>query len=387
MLRTLAAIALLAAPGFIANAQTAGDVPVAPDCSLRDTAATATLDCGALARIDAAASEMVTSGYTPGLVVAISHHGRIVFARGYGLANIEAGLAATPSSVFPILSVTKPFTAAAVMQLRDAGRLSLDDPVSKYLPFFPRGATVRLRHLLSHTSGIHDFDPGQLGALSSDSLVHLIAAQSTLFDFTPGERYSYSNANYALLARIVELTSGRPWRAYVRDSVVARVPYIATAADVATEIVPGRASTYLRTTIPGRFANGPRIDPSLRFGSGSMRSSALDLLAWLDAFVAARITGMASLREMMTPARLNDGTLTGGGWGAYGYGLEIARCGGHALLGHGGADATGSAIAHHYTEDDFTLIILANTSHTAAELEPRLLRQIFGRDRVTGSCN
>jgi D-alanyl-D-alanine carboxypeptidase len=379
-----AAIVLCASIG---GAQNYSEPPIPPDCSAVPKNAAAQLDCDALGRIDIASREMVASGYTPGLVVVITRGNRVIFAEGYGLANVEADLAATPASVFPILSITKTFTASAIMQLRDAGKLSLDDKLSKYFPTFPRGDEVTLRNLLSHTSGIHDIVADNERMISSDSLVRLIIAQRPLFDFNPGEKYAYSNPNYVLLGRIVELVSGRPLRAFVRDSVVGRVPFVSIAVDQVTDVVHNRVNPYLRTTVPGRFANAPPVDPSVRFGSGSMRSSMLDLATWFNAFFAGKVVSAASLHEMMTPAKLKNGQLTGGDWGAYGYGLQIERCGGHTFVGHSGGTDSGNLIAHYYPDDDFMLFIAANTSHTAAQVEPRILKQIFGPDKVVGSCN
>ena len=373
--------------GSVIDAQTYSEPPIPPDCSAAAATGAAHLDCGTLAQIDMVSREMVSSGYTPGLVVVITRGGRVIFAQGYGLANVEANLPATPASVFPILSITKTFTASAIMQLRDAGKLSLDDKLSKYFPTFLRGNEVTLRNLLSHTSGIHDFVADDKRMVSSDSLVRLVTAQRPMYDFSPGEKYAYSNPNFVLLGRIVELVSGRPLRLYVRDSLVGASPFFTTAVDQSTDVVPNRVMPYWRTTIPGRFANAPPVDQSVRFGSGSMRSSMLDLATWFNAFFAGKVVSAASLREMMTPAKLNDGRLTGGDWGAYGYGLEVERCGGHSFVGHGGATDSGNLIAHYYPDDDFMLFIAANTSHTAAQLEPRVVREIFGADKVVGTCN
>ena len=378
------ALLLFASAG---EAQSYSEPPVPPDCSATVSAKGAPLDCGTLLRIDMVSRQMVSSGYTPGLVVVMTRGGRVIFSQGYGLANVEASLPATPTSVFSLLSITKMFTASAIMQLRDAGKLSLDDKLSKYFPTFPRGDEVTLRNLLSHTSGIHDFSADDKRMISSDSLVRLVLAQRPMFDFSPGEKWAYSNTNFVLLGRIAELVSGRPLRLLVRDSVVGGGPTITTAADLSTDVVPNRVMSYWRTTVPGRFANAPPVDQSVRFGAGWMRSSVLDLARWFDLFFGGKVVSEASLREMRTPAKLKDGRLTGGDWGAYGYGLQIERCGGHSFVGHSGGTDSGNLIAHYYPDDDFMLFIAANTSHTAAQLEPRILREIFGADKVVGTCN
>lgn len=370
----------------VTHSALAQEIPEPPDCSKPATKGVS-LDCGALARVDAAASQLVATGYTPGLSIVIRRAGRVIFARGYGEANVEAGLAAIPQSVFPIWSITKMFTAAAIMQLRDAGKLSLDDRLSKYLPSFPRGGEVTLRQMLAHMSGIRDIDGENRIPLTPDSLVGRIQRQLPLYDFDPGSKWSYSNSNYVLLGRIVELVSGRAWRGYVKDSIVAKVPQVQIVADQQTDVVPGRALGYLRTTIPGRFANAPLYDPADYFGVGSMRSNALDLASWLDAFFAGKVLAASTVREMSTAQTLNDGKLTGGDWGAWGLGIEVGQCGGHRFLGHGGATNFGNAVARWYPDDDFTLVILANTSHTAMRLEERVVRVLGGPEKFVGTCN
>lgn len=374
---------MLVASGAPLAAQASASLPAAPDCSAEAGAQMkgVRLDCSALAAVDAAAQQLVSSARTPGLAVGIARGGQFVLAKGYGKANLETDTPVTVTTVFPIYSITKTFTAAAIMQLRDAGRLSLDDRVAKYFPDFPRGAEVSLRHLLSHTSGIHDYaEPGrpeEKMRTTSVELLRLIAAHSPLYDFDPGTKYAYSNSNYVLLGRIVELVTGQTYARYIQDSVIAKASLGATKVDQQLEVVPGRASGYQRTIVPGQFANGSLIDISFTFAVGNIRSTLPDLTRWWNALFDGKVVSAPSLRDMSTTARLTNGQPTGGSWGSYGYGMELGTTAGHRWAGHGGATSSFSSIARRYVDDDLQVVVFANSGRVATEMAERIERIIF----------
>jgi CubicO group peptidase (beta-lactamase class C family) len=361
----------------------AASLPPAPDCSAETAAPSGgiRLDCAALAAIEAAAQQLVSSARTPGLAVAIARGGQLVLAKGYGEANLETDTPVTVTTVFPIFSITKTFTAAGIMQLRDAGRLSLDDRVAKYFPDFPRGQEMSLRHLLSHTSGIHDYaEPGRAEEkmrMTPVDLVRLISSQSPVFDFDPGTKYAYSNSNFVLLGRIIEIVTGESYARYIQDSVIAKASLASTKVDQQLEVVRGRASGYQRTTVPGQFANGPLIDISFTFAVGNIRSTLPDLARWWTALYDGRIVSAQSLREMSTTAKLSNGQPTGGSWGSYGYGMELGSTAGHRWAGHGGATASFSSIARRYVDDDLLVVVFANSGRVAPEMAERIERIIL----------
>lgn len=379
---TLVATLLLAfAPALLA----AQGPQAPPDCSASPAPSTRTvLDCATLATVDSLSQQMISSGRTPGIAVGILSGPRLVFARGYGSANLETNAPVTLETVFPIYSISKTLTAAAILQLRDGGRLSLDDRLARFIPTFPRAGEVTLRQLLSHTSGIHDHvgagGPPSTVRRSAEELVALIGAQTPLYDFEPGTSYRYSNSNYALLARVVEAVSGRPHRDYLRDSVILKgVPSpTGMAVDRTWEVVPGRATGYSRTNLAGRFANAPLMDASYTFGGGDVRATLTDMLHWMRAFVDGRVVAKKSVEEMSTPVMLPDGRRTGGDWGAYGLGVEVAALEGHRYLGHGGGTASFNTVAHYFVDDDLVLVIFANSFQSAVQLEERIARVLFG---------
>ena len=157
---------------------------------------------------------MLNSGHVAGVAVAVLRDGKLVFAKGYGRANLELAAPVSTKTVFRIGSLTKQFTAAGVLLLAEQGKLKIDDKLSLYLPNFPRANEVTLRDLLDHTSGIHNFTEGPVIDKISTSgatvkeLVADIAGQSPLYDFDPGTGWWYSNSNYALLGAVIEKVSG-----------------------------------------------------------------------------------------------------------------------------------------------------------------------------------
>ncbi|MDB4915366.1 MAG: beta-lactamase [Gemmatimonadetes bacterium] len=394
-LRTIPALcALLTVTAGLAECQRA---PVPPDCSGSDTSAVnvaptqVRFDCGTLAAVDAMARQAVLSGYTPGLSIAIMRGSQLILSQGYGKANIETDSPVTPATVFPIYSISKTFTASAIMQLRDAGRLSLDDKLAKFLPAFPRGDQVSLRQLLSHTSGIHDYmdrsRPDEKTKFTFDRILEIIQAQTPLYDFDPGAAYRYSNSNFALLAKIVELTSGMPYRTYVRDSVIARADLQQTDFDAPMDIVPGRVSGYWRTSTAGTFVNGSFQDPSFGLGASGIRSTALEMAHWLIALFGGKVVSPASFKEMTTSARLNDGRLTGGSWGSYGLGMEIQSCQAHRAIGHSGATTGFSADARRYVDDDLEIVVLANSSTSAVIVQERIAKLMLIPGSGSTACS
>ena len=176
-------------------------------------------------KIGAAAQEDVASGRVAGVAVAVLRNGKLVFAKGYGRANLEFAAPANTKTVFRIGSLTKQFTAAGMLLLAEQGKLKVDDKLSLYLPNFPRASEVTLRDLLDHTSGIHNFTEGPVidkistSGATVQELIADIASQSPLYDFEPGTGWWYSNSNYALLGAVIEKVSGKSWGAFMKTEI------------------------------------------------------------------------------------------------------------------------------------------------------------------------
>lgn len=307
-----------------------------------------TLAPAAAAKIDAAAERFISEGSAPGVSVAVVRRGRLVYAKGYGLENIETNSPATAATVFRIGSISKMFTAAAIMHLTRDGRISLDDPVGKYIPELTTAPSLTVRMLLVQTSGLHDY-----GDTFEDicqphetrEIIDYIVSQTPLFDFKPGSKWEYSNTNYFVLGAIVERVSGRSLGDYLQANVIAPADVATTAYDRAADIVPNRASGYSPVKDQkGHFVNAMCLSSANAGGAGALRSTAGDLAHWQQALFAGKVVDRQSLAAMTTPGKLSDGETAvrsdppiSVGQPGYGFALEVGALDGQPAIGHGGS--------------------------------------------------
>jgi D-alanyl-D-alanine carboxypeptidase len=327
--------------------------------------------------IDAAMQAPIASGWTAGGAVAVMRHGKVVFSRGYGSANLETGTPVTPDSVFRIGSLTKQFTAAAVLTLVDDGKLSLDDKVRKYIPELPADDATTIRQLLTHTAGFTDYvgGPGfdervKWLPLTTDQLLAEVLSFKPLHRFEPGTQWAYSSSNYAFAGAIVERVSGQPLRTFVKTRLLDPLGMRHTAFDDERALVPGRASGYDRLKVEtSGYINTRTISMSVPFAAGAMASTVGDLLIWSDALHHGRVLKPDSYRQMTTPARLTDGAQASilkpdGTRRIIGYGMGLSVSGDPAApeLAHDGAIDGFTSMMTTLTGPDASLVVLVNTS-------------------------
>lgn len=348
------------------------------------SAAPAEPETGWLAAMDEAGKAAVAAGTTAGLAIAMVT-GTRTLARGYGLANLETGTPAGAESVFRIASVTKTFTATAVLILRERGRLRLEQPLADFYPAIPGGSGITLRHLLSHTSGLRDYVRGGLPAdvgrdwTTPDEFAAGVAHMEGLQDFPAGTRFSYSNTGYILLGGVIEKASGMPYERFLADAIFGPCGMIRTAVDHDQDVVPGRADGYsLAQGKPGVFRHHPA--QKLPFSAGAVRSTVTDMARWTRAFMGGRVVPPSVVREMTAPARVASGARVGDArwWPPgfdpgkppafaqddnYGLGWESTTFYGARTVGHNGGIAGYNSILTHYLDRDMTLILLANTEN------------------------
>ena len=367
---------------------------VAPAPALSSTSSVARL---AGPRIDAAVRQEVVSGHAAGVAVAVLQHGRLIFAKGYGSSNLELATPVKSATVFRIGSLTKQFTAAGVLLLAEQGKLKIDDKLSLYLPDFPRANEVTLRDLLNHTSGIHNFTEGpvidkiSMSGATVQELVADIAGQSPLYDFDPGKGWWYSNSNYALLGAVIEKVSGKSWATFMKSEIFDKLGMTNTAADDASDVVPGRASGYsLIGGTPGKFRNADFTAMSVPYAAGALRSTVIDMARWNSALFGGKLLKPESLQKMLAPGRLRNGAenQTAIAWpggkafapppgyvpGPYAFGLEHHSEGGRRIIGHDGSIAGFDALVQTYVDDGFTIIVLTNTNGAAHPLEAKIAK-------------
>ena len=355
-------------------------------------------------KIDLAAKQYVASGRTAGAAVAVLRDGKLVFARGYGRANLELGSPVNARTVFRIGSLTKQFTAAGVLLLAEQGKLKVDDKLSLYLPNFPRANEVTLRDLLDHTSGIQNFTEGPVidkisaSGATVQELVSDIASQSPLYDFDPGTAWWYSNSNYALLGAVIEKVSGQTWGAFMKSEIFDKLGMTDTAADDARDIVAGRASGYsLLGGAAGKFRNADFTAMSVPYAAGALRSTVEDMARWNAGLFGGKLLKPESLKEMLAPGRLRNGaeTETAIAWpggkafappagyvpGPYAFGLDHHSENGRRIIGHDGSIAGFDALMETYVDDGLTIIVLTNTNGAAHPLEAKIAKILTPQTR------
>lgn len=274
------------------------------------------------AEVERLAAEGHKESGAPGMSVAVSVGGRLVWSQGFGLSDVENETPAHANTVYRIASISKPIAATAVMQLAERGRVNIDDPVQKYVRTFPpKGEqTLTVRHLLTHTSGIRHYRAAS-EMESRDSYESIEDALRIFRDdpllFEPGTKYSYSTYGYNVLAAVVEATSGLAFETYLRTHVWGPAGMSSTYFDHVSAIVPRRARQYVRE---GRaLLNAPYADLSNKWAGGGMLSTAEDLVRFHLALDEGKLLKPETRQQMYAPHRLSDGSMTtyGLGWASW----------------------------------------------------------------------
>ena len=308
----------------------------------------------------------------PAVQIAVSDGGQVIYSEAFGVTDKVSATAATPRSVMQIGSVTKQFTAAAILRLAERGALSLDDRIEKFVPDFdPRGATITLRHLLSHTSGVRrDWFPPTTPV---DLTVPVTRAQTLEslngqpFDFAPGTKWSYSNAGYMLLGYAVESITGRSFAEFIHQEFALPLGLLDTGV-CGTSNLP-RPEGY------GLLSNGPWVrlrawHPSVAWSSGSFCSTASDLARWSHLLATGRVMLPVSYAAMTTPARLENNTAAPNG---YALGVAVQKLLGHPTVSHGGAIDGYQSFLLYLADRDVAIAVVTNGFPAPAGGDPQLI--------------
>ena len=323
----------------------------------------------------------------PGAVVIVARDGNVVFRKGYGMANLELGVPIAPEMVFRLGSITKQFTAVAILMLVEQGKLALEDDITRFLPDYPtQGHTITVEHLLTHTSGIKSYTsmPEWLALrrndLTVEELIDLFKDQP--MEFAPGERWAYNNSGYVLAGAIIEKVSGQTYEQFLEQQIFEPLGMARTCYDRTARIVPGRVAGYDRSD--EGFENAAYLSMTHPYAAGALMSSVDDLQRWDEALFAHRVVKPESLQCAHTPFVLNDGTSTG-----YGYGWGIGTYEGHAILEHGGGINGFLTFAIHLPEDRVYVAVLTNTTandRSPDQLAIKIAAEVIGvpyRERET----
>jgi CubicO group peptidase (beta-lactamase class C family) len=315
----------------------------------------------------------------PGCAAAVSLNGDVVFEKAFGLADMEFNVPNTPQTIFESGSVAKQFTAAAIVLLQQDGKLSIDDPVRKYIPELPDyGSPLTIRHLLNHTSGIRDWGTvmsltgaGRGDRVISQDLAFDVITHQRALDFTPGAEYSYSNSGYNLVAIIVERVSKQKFSAFLDERLFKPLGMKnSSLRDDYQRIVPGRAQAYARQgTGPWRL-NMPFMNV---YGNGGMLTTVGDWMKW-NAMLDAKSLGAPLVEALETRGVLNDGRKI-----TYALGLEVATYKGLKDVSHGGATAGYQTFLARYPDNKVSVGVMCNgTSPGAGGIAANITDEIFG---------
>ncbi len=293
-----------------------------------------------IARIDAVKLDATIASFypagDPGAAILLAQGDEVLLRRSYGLASIELGVPIEPQMVFRIGSITKQFTAVAILLLAEQGKLRLDQTVAELLPDYPRepGGKVRVDQLLSHSSGIPgytenpEFWKNACKDLTRAEMLGFFAEQPLLFP--PGDRFSYSNSGYYLLGLIVEKVSGETYGDFVERHLFAPAGMSSSRYDNPLERVPGRVAGHQRLE-SGEYTPSPYVSMHGPFSAGALASTVDDLRRWNDALLAGKLISRASLEKAWTPYTFNDGKKS-----HYGFGWNIGKHGGERIVHHAG---------------------------------------------------
>ena len=318
--------------------------------------------------IDRIARQVLEETGVPSASVAVVKGGKLVYTNAYGQAQLETkiapALAATPQMRYSIGSISKQFTAAAILLLQEEGKLTLDDPVGKYIPGLTRGHEVTIRQILSHTSGYQDYWPEDyvmtpmLKPVSARQILDTWAKKP--LDFEPGTQWQYSNTNYVIAGRIVEQASGEPLMEFLTRRIFRPLGMQSVRNSDETSLTQADATAYYRHAL-GPLRVAPQEGRGWMFAAGELAMTAHDLALWDQSLIAQKLLNPESYKQMFTEVKLKNGKGT-----HYGLGVEVMSRDGHRSIEHSGEVSGFVADNEVLVDDGVAVIALTNQDAVGA---------------------
>ncbi len=331
------------------------------------------LTCGAYAqtlpadlseKIDKVVTDTLARTGVPSASIAVVKDGQIAYVKAYGDARLEPKTPATPQMRYSIGSISKQFTAAAILLLQEQGKLSLDDKVAKYVPDLTRGNEITIRQLLSHTSGYSDYwpqdyvMPGMLKPTDAQQIMNIWAKKP--LDFEPGSKWQYSNTNYVIAGVIVEKVAHMPLLQLLQQRVFAPLGIKSTFDTDSGPLTESDPRGYLRFAL-GPLRPAPKEGKGWMFAAGELAMTAEDLAKWDLSVINQSVLKPASYREMQTDVLLKNGLDT-----HYGLGVDVNQQGGHRAISHGGEVSGFTATNTIFPDDRAAVVVLTNQDAASA---------------------
>ena len=289
-------------------------------------------------RIDRIAGQVLEATGIPSASIAVVQQGKLIYTHAYGFARLATdsapAVAATPAMRYSIGSISKQFTAAAILMLQEQGKLSIDDPVGKYIPGLSRGNEVTIRQILSHTSGYQDYWPEDyvmtpmLQPETAQQILDTWARKP--LDFEPGTQWQYSNTNFVIAGRIVEIVSGEPLFQFLTERIFRPLGMTSAWNSDEKQLRPPDAAAYYRHAL-GPLLAAPKEGEGWMFAAGELAMTAHDLALWDESLIAQSILKPESYKAMFTEVKLKNGKGT-----EYGLGVEVRDRDGHRSIEHSG---------------------------------------------------
>jgi D-alanyl-D-alanine carboxypeptidase len=314
-------------------------------------------DAALAAKVDSIANRVLQTTGVPSASVAVVTHGRVAYTNAYGAAKTEPKVAATADMRYAVGSISKQFTATAILLLQEQGKLSLDDPVSRFIPGLSRGNEVTIRELLSQTSGYQDFWPQDyvmpmmLSATTPQSIADRWAKQP--LDFDPGTRWQYSNTNYTLAGMVVEKASGMPFFQFVRTRILTPLG-LTSASDFDANPRAANVTGYVRYGL-GPLRPAPDAGAGWMFAAGELAMTSRDLATWDISILRRSLLKPESYRALTNDTHLRNGAGTG-----YGLGVDVGMQGGRFTIEHTGEVSGFTADNIVFPEDSAAVVVLTN---------------------------
>ena len=313
----------------------------------------------------------------PGVGVIVIQEGKVVHKKGYGLANVEEGIPIRVNTAFEIASLSKQFTAMAIMILAERGRLSYDDSLQKFFPDInSRGARITVRHLLSHTSGMRDSLASLLGEDTlrrPKDLLDFMAEPSNTSS-NPGERFLYSNSGYIALALIAEVASGMTFPQFIKEKIFRPLKMDNSIVfDGTKREVQNLALSYI-----DEAATAGHSPTGASYGHIGIISTLDDLFKWDQALYTEKLVKLSTLKQAFAPAKLNNGDTV-----KYGFGWELGVDHGLRYVGNHGRNLGYRAHMRRYNDQHFTVIVLANSSHIRTQTVATKIARMYLSDKMT----
>ncbi len=306
-------------------------------------------------------------GTMPGASVLVSQNGDIVYQKGFGYADIEKKIPVTPDTKFKIGSISKQFTAAAILKLQEEGKIKIEDKLSKYIPDFPRGNEVTIYQLLTHTSGIHSFEYKQNFEMTKPITPKALldSIEKLPYDFIPGERYQYNNSGYFILGYIVAQLSGKTLSEYLNETFFKPLGMNNTGIYQTNIVLNNEAQGYSMNGEAVKKADFQEMSWTL--GVGSIYSTTKDLYKWNEAVFNGKVLSDATLKVAFKQAVINSGGMVD-----YGFGWFLSTNRGLKFIQHSGVSSGFYSYLERQPENKLTICVLCNSLPTPKGINPIL---------------